>query len=286
MYADDSSLEDITKSMNTELENLRKWLHGNELTLNVAKTTSILIGTDCKLHQSNSRELMQTHFKTAREAIEQKTSAKYLGVILDNQMKGKDHISLVSSKVSGTIGMIKYAKKVIPLNLLKMLYLGLVEPHLRHCCSAWGSCGGTTRKTLNKLQNRAIRIITHSAYDMAVRSLLKQLQLPSISDMTKQESTNMVYKTLNEEAPIYLAEEFTRVSDITSRALRSSNLSLKPPKLKSRNAQNCFAWRGSPVWNSLPVEIKSSRTFASFQRKLKAMLAEKNEEKTLSSLFV
>ena len=38
MYADDTSLayasnstDDITKSMNAELENLRKWLHGNKL---------------------------------------------------------------------------------------------------------------------------------------------------------------------------------------------------------------------------------------------------------------
>ena len=45
----------------------------------------------------------------------------------------------------------------------------------------------------------------------------------------------MVYKALNAEAPIYLAEQFTRVSYITSRTLRSSNLSLRPPGLKSRN---------------------------------------------------
>ena len=107
-------------------------------------------------------------------------------------------------------------------------------------------------------------------------ALLKQLQLPSISDMIKQESASMVYKALNAEAPIYLAEQFTRVSDITSRTLRSSNLSLRPPRLKSRNGQNCFAYRGSYIWNSLSSEIKSSRTFGSFQTKLKAMLAETN----------
>ena len=71
----------------------------------------------------------------------------------------------------------------------------------------------------------------------------------------------MVYEALNVEAPIYLAEQFTRASDITSRTLHSSNLSLRPPRLKSRNGQNRFAYRGSSVWNSLPGEIKSSRTF-------------------------
>ena len=165
---------------------------------------------------------------------------------------------------------------VTPTNLLKMLYLGLVEPHLRYCCSVWGACGVTSRKTLDKLQNRAIRIITNSGYNLSVGPLPRQVQLPSISDMTMQESASVVYKALNAEATIYLTEQLTRVSDITSRTLRSSNLSLRPPRLKSRYGQNCFAYRGSSIWNSLPSEIKSSRTFGSFQRKLKAMLVEQN----------
>ena len=86
----------------------------------------------------------------------------------------------------------------------------------------------------------------------------------------------MVYKALNTEVPLYLTEQFTRVSDITSRTLRSSNLSLGPPILKSRHGQNYFAYRGSSIWNSLPSEIKSFRSFGSFQRKLKAMLVEQN----------
>ena len=121
---------------------------------------------------------------------------------------------------------------------------------------------------------------TNSAHDVSLGPLLKQLQLPSISDMIKQEPASMVYKALNAEAPICLAEQLTRVSDITSRTLRSSSLSLRPPRLKSRNGQNYFAYRGSSIWNSLPSEIKSSWTFGSFQRKLKSMLVETNSKKT------
>jgi len=58
--------------------------------------------------------------------------------------------------------------------------------------------------------------------------------------------------------------------------LRNSNLSSLSPRLNSRHSQNCFKYRGSSVCNSLPSEIKHSRTFGSFQRKLKAMLVEKN----------
>ena len=84
MYADDTSLahasnciDEITDAVNTEIENLRKWLHGNKLTLSVTKKTSMTIGTNRKLHESNSGELIQAYFKIPAEAIEQKTSAKY-----------------------------------------------------------------------------------------------------------------------------------------------------------------------------------------------------------------
>ena len=84
----------------------------------------MIIGTSRKLHENDSGKLIQAHFKISGEAIEQKTSVKYLGVVLDNQMKWKDHISLISSKIFRVIGIIKYAKKVLPFNLLKILYLG------------------------------------------------------------------------------------------------------------------------------------------------------------------
>ena len=53
MYVDDTSLaysakndSDISNDMKYELDSLRKWLHSNTLSLNVAKTTSMLIGTN------------------------------------------------------------------------------------------------------------------------------------------------------------------------------------------------------------------------------------------------
>ena len=83
--------------------------------VNVAKATSMIIGTNRKLQQQSNRgELIQAHFKISGEAAEQKKSLKYFGAIVDSQMKWKDYISLISSKVSRVIGMIKYAEKVLP----------------------------------------------------------------------------------------------------------------------------------------------------------------------------
>ena len=66
--------------MKAELENLKVWLHGNKLSLNVAKTTSMLIGTR---HSINDK-ITAANFMISGEHIEQKPSVKYLGVHIDN----------------------------------------------------------------------------------------------------------------------------------------------------------------------------------------------------------
>ena len=186
MYADDTSLahsakdvKDITSTMNTELESLKIWLHGIKLSLNVAKTTSMLIGTRHIINDKITAELLRTNFVISGEPIEQNPSVKYLGVHIDNKLKWKDHMKAVASKVTRAIAVIKRTRKFTPKRTLKMLYQGLVEPHFKFCCSVWGTCGIITRCTLEKLQNRAIRIITDSPYGAPAKPLLRQLRLPS-----------------------------------------------------------------------------------------------------------
>ena len=138
MYADDTSLthsakdvKDITSTMNIEFENLKVWLHVNKLSLNVAKTTSMLIGTRHTINDEVTTEPLGANFVISGEPIEQKPSVKYLGVHIDNKLKWKDHIKAVASKVTRAITMISYTRKFIPKHTLKMLYQGLVEPHFR-----------------------------------------------------------------------------------------------------------------------------------------------------------
>ena len=152
MYADDTSqayyandINDITNVITSELQNLKEWLNGNKLTLNVAKTTSMLINTRYTLRNKTTAEPLRANFAIPGELIEQKSSVKYLGIQIDNNLKWKEHIEAVSSKVTRAIGMIKYCKKFVPKYTLKMLYQGLVEPHFRFCCSAWGTCGKATK---------------------------------------------------------------------------------------------------------------------------------------------
>ena len=205
----------------------------------------MIIGTRHTINDKVNNEALRANFVISGEPIEQKPFVKYLGDYIDNKLKWKDHVKAVASKVTRGIAMIRYSKKFIPKYTLKMLYMGLVEPHFRYCCSVWGTCGVTSRCTLEKLQNRVIGIITDSPYDAPAKPLLRQLRLPSIAEMIRQESASMVYKAINGQAPTYLSSLFNSISAVTNRMLRNSNLNLRPPRMKTKFGQNSFVYRGA-----------------------------------------
>ena len=109
---------------------------------------------------------------------------------------------LVSTKVSRAIGFSKYAKTFLKQETLKTLFTGIVEPHFRYYCSVWGCAGSTVLNQLQKLQNRAARIITNSSFDTPSRPLIDQLGWKTIEQLVASESKAMVFKSLHELAPV------------------------------------------------------------------------------------
>ena len=87
--------------------------------------------------------------------------------------------------------------------------------------------------------------------------------------MIQQETVGMVYKAINNQAPEYLSALCNRVSAMTGRTIRNANINLRPPRLNTTLAQNCFAQRGALLWNNLLTEIKSAKYYESFKNRLK-----------------
>ena len=253
MYADDTSLchqsHDLTQlneAINSDLGKLDTWLQGNKLSLNVAQTHSMLISTKQKHNKLKSRnEKLELKIRENELDVVQKT--KYLGVQIDCSLDWKEQIKAVSTKASRAIGFLKHAKSFLPKESLKTLYTGIVEPHFRYCCSVWGCAGSTEINQLQKLQNRAARIITNSSFDTPSRPLIEELGWKTIEELIGNESKTMVFKSLNDLAPQYLCNLFTKNSECSSRSLRNTVTDLRLPKKKSANGQKCFSFRGAKL---------------------------------------
>ena len=93
------------------------------------------------------------------------------------------------------------------------------------------------KNALQKLQNRAARIVTNSSYDASASPLLSKLEWPSIDEIIKEETTNIVHKSINNLAPKYQCKLFTRNSSRDIVSLRSSETDSYFPFMKTKNGQ-------------------------------------------------
>ena len=67
--------------------------------------------------------------------------------------------------VAGGFSHPKNAKKFLPFSSLTSLYVSIVESNLQYCCPVRGCAGTTEIYTLQKLQNRAVRIVPNSSFE-------------------------------------------------------------------------------------------------------------------------
>ena len=110
LFADDttiyfsSKLDAETESiLNNELNKVYNWLCCNKLSLNMEKSSYL------KFTNMKSNNIV--HLKMANRLIDQKHTAKYLGVIIDDKLSWKPHIENINLKIRRGIGMIS---KVLP----------------------------------------------------------------------------------------------------------------------------------------------------------------------------
>ena len=280
MYADDTSISyssksisDLSNAINLDLQDLSAWLQGNKLSLNVAKTQSMILGTAPnlkKLDYSDSTNFPL--FEINEEKIESTCKIKYLGVQIDPFLNWKEQINVAIGKISRGIGMLKYSKKYLSLETIQRMYFSIVDPHFRYCCSVWGCAGDTTLKKLQKLQNRAARVVTNSPFDKSSLPLISQLGWLTIKEMIDFETASIVYKSLNGLAPPYMQSMFHKLSDSCNRNLRNTSTDLRIPLCKTSNGQRSFSYRGVTVWNLLSYEIKTAPSLATFKMRLKSFL--------------
>ena len=103
--------------------------------------------------------------------------ASLLVLSIDENLTWSNHINAITKKVSSGIGSIKRISHCRPLATLYNIYHGLAQSRFDYCSVVWGKCAKTLPDKLQRLQNRAVRVLIHTSYDADANQLLKELGL-------------------------------------------------------------------------------------------------------------
>ena len=129
--------------------------------MNVKKTKYILVGIQFKLSQINSDFTVKVNNTPLERVIKHKS----LGVQIDESLNWRPHINTISKKISPGLATLKCVSHFIPFDTRVSMYNALVMPYFNYCCSAvWGNIDKRLADKLQKMHNRAARILTFSNY--------------------------------------------------------------------------------------------------------------------------
>ena len=121
---------------------------------------------------------------------------------------------------------------------------------------------------LQKLQNRAARVITNSSFDAPSRPLVQELGWKTFEELINFDTKTMVYKSLHQLAQEYLCSLFTHNSQCASHSLHNTETDMRLPKKNTANGQKCFSYRVAKLWNSLSAESKQASSLSSFKHSI------------------
>ena len=142
--------------------------------------------------------------------------------------------------------------------------MSLVQPHFDYCDSVWGSCTKALANKLQKLQNRAARILTHCNYDANADFLIQQLGWKKLHSQRSIHKAVMIYKSLDGLAPDYLSSKFLDRSSVCNYSLRGTEGKLAVPMPHTNYMKNSFSYSGAVLWNSLPIELRQANSLTAF----------------------
>ena len=85
---------------------------------------------------------------------------KYLGVHIDETLKWHSHVKVITKKISAGLAFLKSIRPFILFDTRMSMYNALVIPCFNYCSTVWGNIGIGLADKIQKLQNRAARILT------------------------------------------------------------------------------------------------------------------------------
>ena len=153
--------------------------------------------------------------------------AKSLGLIIDDRLSWSNHIKELCRKISSAIGALRRIRSLISQSTAVQIYNALIQPHFDYCAPVWDGLSSYLCEKLQKLQNRAARVILQANCEVNSSLLLETLKWDQLS-LRKRKQKAIMIKSLNGLAPVYLHDLFSEQH--TDYDLRDSFRKLNLPK--------------------------------------------------------
>ncbi|GBL93385.1 RNA-directed DNA polymerase from mobile element jockey, partial [Araneus ventricosus] len=235
LFADDSAvlaqgttIKYILRTLQSFLVSLEEWLTKWRIAVNTDKTKAIIFRKGCSNFNPTNLELFD-------ETIEWVTEVKYLGLIIDNKLTFRQHISYLKEKFWAKIYLclpLIGRNSSLSLENKLILFKQVLRPILTYAAPIWGLAAPSNRKKVQILQNKLLRIIVNAPWFIRNSVIHSDLQIESIDDHIQKLSRKFFSGIVDH--PNNLIADQTDFTEFTGRyrypyTTTKWSLPLKPP---------------------------------------------------------
>ena len=204
-------------------------------------------------------------------AIDRVKETVFLGVILDEHISWKPHISHVARKISKSIGIIYKASFLLSKSSLCKLYYSLVYPYLQYCIIIWDSTYPSNLKCIILLQKRIIRILNKEKFDAHTDPIFSELKILKFDKIYLYQLGKFMYLYHNNLLPSSFNNLFPCMNQIHKYGTRFSHL-YRIPSCRTNIRKVLATFQAPRFFNTLADEIRDAPSVSLFQSRLKNFL--------------
>lgn len=267
MFADDTlvylvadSAEEAMQKINEDLILLYDKLCQYKLKLNVEKTKVVVI-TNKKIEKNNINIFMNG----TRLDIE--SEIKYLGVIIDNELKFDKNIDHVCKKIGIKVNVLSRLRNELNTRQKIHLYKTLIQPHFTYCASILYLSSDASINRLQNLQIKCMRQILSANKTITVETLFENLNFMNVNQTIVFRTLLFIYKIVKGQAPSYLTDRIKCRNEIHKRNLRNGD-EIEVTTAMKACSQNSLFYKGIRLFNSIPKVIRDAENFAKLEKLL------------------
>lgn len=248
---------------------VNEWMIRNKLLMNEQKTESLLIISPRLRHYLPDH----VNLLVGDAIVEPSESVRTLGVELDSSLTMSQQITSLCKSLNFHLYNISRVRRMLTKEACHHAIRSLVLSRLDNANSLLININVTDINRLQRIQNRAARIVSNASKYDHVSPLLLQLHWLPVSKRIMYKVALFVYQSLHNLAPHYISSLFRPIQQSRySLRSRSDPLLLQIPHINSKKGQQDISFSGPTIWNSLPSNIRSCLSVESFKRNLKTHL--------------
>ena len=156
LYTYSKDLVKLFALANIGMSQLYDWFTANKLSVNVDKTCYSVFGPNCKKTVTHTLQING-------QVIQNVKCCKYLGILIDNDLKWKDHIDYVYNKLIKFVSIFYKLRVKLSSSILRMIYFAFVHSHLLYGVEVYANTTTNHLSKLITLNNKLLHILQYKS---------------------------------------------------------------------------------------------------------------------------